>query len=107
MSAIITTRASPNSAQSWRAFRGPGLSFSSPDANRIRSCLPKVSIFAGAEAEGMPQTRFIVLCGHTHSNGIWKNRNITCHTAGSAYGRIDQSGMITLGKSVTFRRIDR
>ena len=58
-------------------------------------------------AERMPQTRFIVLCGHTHSDGICKNANITCHTAGSAYGRIDHSGMIALGKTVSFRKIDR
>lgn len=45
-------------------------------------------------------------CGHTHSDGIWKNRNITCHTAASAYGRIDHSGMITLGETVSFRRTD-
>ena len=51
--------------------------------------------------------RSVVLCGHTHSDGNWKNGNITCHTAGSAYGRIDHSGMITLGKTVTFRRTDR
>jgi len=48
-----------------------------------------------------------MLCGHTHSNGIWKKGNITCHTAGSAYGRIDHSGMIILGKTASFRRIDR
>ena len=43
----------------------------------------------------------MVLCGHTHSDGIWKKGNMTCHTAGSAYGRIDHSGMITLGKTAT------
>jgi hypothetical protein len=58
-------------------------------------------------AAQMPQTRFIVLCGHTHSDGIWKSKNITCHTAGSAYGRIDHSGMITLGKTISVREIDR
>lgn len=58
-------------------------------------------------ARQMPETRFIVLCGHTHSHGIWKMRNITCHTAGSAYGRIDHSGMITLGKTVSLRNCDR
>ena len=59
------------------------------------------------EAERMPQTRFIVLCGHTHSDSIWNKGNMTCHTAGSAYGRIDHSGMITLGKTVSVREIDR
>ena len=58
-------------------------------------------------AERMPQTRFMILCGHTHSDGIWKKGNMTCHTAGSAYGRINHSGMITLGKTVSFREIDR
>jgi predicted phosphohydrolase len=55
-------------------------------------------------AERMPQTRFIVLCGHTHSDGIWNQGNITCYTAGSAYGRIDYSGMITLGETVSVQR---
>jgi predicted phosphodiesterase len=58
-------------------------------------------------AERMPQTQFIVLCGHTHSDGIWKKGNITCHTAGSAYGRINHSGMIALGKTVSFHEKDR
>jgi 3',5'-cyclic-AMP phosphodiesterase len=58
-------------------------------------------------AQQMPETRFIVLCGHTHSDGICKMGNITCHTAGSAYGRIDHSGMISLGKTVSFQNIDR
>ncbi len=49
----------------------------------------------------------MVLCGHTHSDGIWKKKNLTCHTAGSAYGRINHSGMIALGKSVSFRELDR
>jgi predicted phosphodiesterase len=57
-------------------------------------------------AEQMPQTRLIVLCGHTHSDGIWKNGNIICHTAGSAYGRIDHSGLIALGKTVSVQEID-
>ncbi len=58
-------------------------------------------------AERMPQTRFIVLCGHTHSDGIWKKGNMTCHTAGSAYGRIHHSGMIPLGKTVSIHEINR
>lgn len=58
-------------------------------------------------AERLPHARFLVLCGHTHSDGIWKKGNITCHTAGSAYGRIDHSGMITLGRTVSFRRFGR
>jgi 3',5'-cyclic-AMP phosphodiesterase len=58
-------------------------------------------------AQQMPETQFIVLCGHTHSDGIWKMKNLTCHTAGSAYGRIDHSGMITLGKTVSVLNIDR
>jgi len=80
--------------------------------NSDAMALPRFCWLAGGKvisqaSERMPQTRFIVLCGHTHSDGIWKNGNITCHTAGSAYGRIDHSGMITLGKTVSFRRIDR
>jgi len=58
-------------------------------------------------AERMPQTRFIVLCGHTHSTGMWKKGNITCHTAGSAYGRIAHSAMITLGQKIDVLLLDR
>ena len=58
-------------------------------------------------ADRMPQTRLIVLCGHTHSDGIWKKENMTCHTAGSAYGRINHSGMLALGNTVSFRELDR
>ena len=58
-------------------------------------------------AERMPETQFIVLCGHTHSDGIWNKGNITCYTAGSTYGQINHSGMITLGKKVAVRELDR
>jgi Icc protein len=72
-----------------------------------RFCWQAGGIVISQAAERMPQTRFIVLCGHTHSDGIWKHGNITCHTAGSAYGRIDHSGLITLGETVSVRKIDR
>jgi 3',5'-cyclic-AMP phosphodiesterase len=58
-------------------------------------------------AARMPNTKFIILCGHTHSDGIWKSGNITCHTAGSAYGRIDHSGLIGLGEVISVNEIDR
>lgn len=58
-------------------------------------------------ARQMPETQFMVLCGHTHSDGVWAQGNITCHTAGSAYGRIDHSGIITLDKPISVREIDR
>jgi 3',5'-cyclic-AMP phosphodiesterase len=58
-------------------------------------------------AHKMPQTKFTVLCGHTHSDGVWQDGNITCHTAGSDYGRIAHSGMINLEKTVSFQEIDR
>lgn len=80
--------------------------------NSDAMALPRFCWQAGGKvisqvAEQMLQSRFVVLCGHTHSDGIWKNGNITCHTAGSAYGRIDHSGMITLGKTVSVRCLDR
>lgn len=71
-----------------------------------RFCWLAGGIVISQAAERMPQTRFIVLCGHTHSDGIWKQGNITCHTSGSAYGRIDHSGMITLGETVSVRKIE-
>ena len=98
---IVLTHVPPWPEASWHEGR-----------NSDAMALPRFCWLAGGKivsqaAERMPQTRFIVLCGHTHSDGIWKKGNIACHTAGSAYGRIDHSGMITLGKTVTFRRIDR
>jgi len=72
-----------------------------------RFCWQAGGIAISQAAERMPQAQFIVLCGHTHSDGIWKMGNITCHTAGSTYGRIDHSGMISLGKTVSVRNIDR
>jgi 3',5'-cyclic-AMP phosphodiesterase len=72
-----------------------------------RFCWQAGGIVISQAAERMPHTQFIVLCGHTHSDGIWKQGNITCHTAKSAYGHIDHSGMITLGDTVSVRTIDR
>lgn len=74
--------------------------------------LPRFCWHAGGNvisqaAQQMPDTQFIVLCGHTHSDGIFKMGNITCHTAGSAYGRIDHSGMISLGNKVSVQNLDR
>jgi len=98
---IVLTHVPPWPEASWHEGR-----------NSDAMALPRFCWQAGGRvislaAEKMPQTRFIVLSGHTHSDGIWKKGNITCHTAGSAYGRIDHSGMITLGQSISVRRIDR
>jgi predicted phosphohydrolase len=98
---IVLTHVPPWPEASWHEGR-----------NSDAMALPRFCWQAGGKvisqaAERMPQTRFIVLCGHTHSDGIWTKGNITCHTAGSAYGRIDHSAMITLGKTVSVRRIDR
>ena len=98
---IVLTHVPPWPQASWHEGR-----------NSDALALPRFCWQAGGNvislaAEQIPQTRFIVLCGHTHSAGIWMKENITCHTAGSAYGRIHHSGMITLGKTVSFREIDR
>jgi Icc protein len=72
-----------------------------------RFCWQAGGLVISQAAERLPQTRFIVLCGHTHSDGIWEQANITCHTAGSSYGRIDHSGMITLSETVSVLVFDR
>jgi predicted phosphodiesterase len=72
-----------------------------------RFCWQNGGCVISQAAERLPQTRFIVLCGHTHSDGIWEQNNITCNTAGSAYGHIDHSGIIILGDSVSVRTINR
>ena len=98
---VVLTHVPPWPEASWHEGR-----------NSDAMALPRFCWQAGGKvisqtAGRMPQTQFIVLCGHTHSDGIWKNENITCHTAGSAYGRIDHSGTITLGKTVSVRGLDR
>ena len=98
---IVLTHVPPWPEASWHEGR-----------NSDAMALPRFCWQAGGNvisqaAERMPETRFIVLCGHTHSDGIWKKGNIVCHTAGSAYGRIDHSGRITIGKTVSVRRLDQ
>jgi hypothetical protein len=66
-----------------------------------RFCWQEVAIVISQAVERIPQIQFIVLCGHTHSDSIWKQGNIKCHTAGSAYGRIDHSGMINFVETVS------
>ena len=72
-----------------------------------RFCWQAGGLVITQAAEWRPLAQFIVLCGHTHSDGSWKQGNITYHTAGSAYGRIDHSGLITLGDTVSVQMIDR
>lgn len=98
---IVLTHVPPWPEASWHEGKNS-------DAYALpRFCWQAGGTVISEAAERMPQSRFIVLCGHTHSDGIWKHGNITCHTAGSAYGRIDHSGMITIGKTVSIRAIDR
>jgi len=94
---IVLTHVPPWPEASWHEGRNS-------DAMALpRFCWQTGGDVISQAAQLMSQTRFIVLCGHTHSDGVWKNGNITCHTAGSAYGQIGHSGMITLGKSVSLR----
>jgi hypothetical protein len=98
---IVLTHVPPRPEATWHEGR-----------NSDALALPRFCWQAGGHvitqaAERMPQTQWLILCGHTHSDGIWKNGNITCHTAGSSYGRIDHSGMINLGETVSVGKIDR
>lgn len=98
---IILTHVPPWPEASWHEGR-----------NSDAMALPRFCGQAGGKvisqaAEKMSLARFNVLCEHTHRDGVWKKQNITCHTAGSTYGRIDHSGMITLGKTVSVRRLGR
>lgn len=98
---IVLTHVPPWPEASWHEGRNS-------DALALpRFCWQAGGIAISEAAERMPQTRYIVFCGHTHSDGIWKQGNITCHTAGSAYGRIDHSGMISVGETVSVLGIDR
>jgi predicted phosphodiesterase len=98
---IVLTHVPPWPEAAWHEGRNSD-SFALP-----RFCWQAGGNVISQAAERMPQTQVIVLCGHTHSDGIWNMENMTCHTAGSAYGRIDHSGMITLGKTVSVRQLDR
>ena len=96
---IVLTHVPPWPEASWHEGR-----------NSDAMALPRFCWQAGGKviseaAVRMPQARFVVLCGHTHSDGIWEKGNIVCHTAGSAYGRISHAGIITLGQTVSVRRL--
>lgn len=47
-------------------------------------------------ADQYPDKNFIVLCGHGHSPGIYKRRNITVYTGGARYGTPDIAGKLDL-----------
>ncbi|MEI6279595.1 MAG: metallophosphoesterase [Verrucomicrobiae bacterium] len=96
---IVLTHVPPWPEASWHEGR-----------NSDAMALPRFCWQAGGEvisevAVRMPQTQFVVLCGHTHSDGIWEKGNIVCHTVGSAYGRISHAGIITLGQIASVRRL--
>jgi predicted phosphodiesterase len=55
-------------------------------------------------AAKMPQTHFLVLCGHTHSEGFWEEKNITCHTAGAVYGEARHAGMVESNQAVRVKK---
>lgn len=57
-------------------------------------------------AARMPQTRFLVLCGHTHSEGFWESENITCHTAGAVYGEIRLAGMVEIDQTIRVKKLN-
>lgn len=57
-------------------------------------------------ARNRPETRFTVLCGHSHGGGVWISRNITCHTAASCYGVVMTNALISVGRRTTVRRLD-
>ena len=57
-------------------------------------------------ARNRPKARFTVFCGHTHGGGVWKNGNITCHTAAACYGVVMPNAMINAGRRVSVRRLD-
>ena len=49
-----------------------------------------------AAAESTPERKFIVLCGHTHNNGVAQmSKNLIVYTGGAAYGAPDVEGVVT------------
>ncbi|MFZ4778649.1 MAG: metallophosphoesterase family protein [Terrimicrobiaceae bacterium] len=57
-------------------------------------------------ARSRQETRFTVLCGHTHSGGTWKSGNIICHTAASCYRVVMPNAVIRVGRRINVRRLD-
>jgi len=86
---ILVTHPPPFEGATWHEG-----STSSPD------WLPWFSCKAAGDAllevaDGHPDTRFLVLCGHTHSRGVYSPcPNVVVHTAAAEYGRPVVEGVV-------------
>jgi hypothetical protein len=46
-------------------------------------------------AKRHPETEFVVLCGHTHGQGVFEaSPNVTVYTAGAEYGNPKLQGIV-------------
>lgn len=96
-SVIILTHVPPWPEACWHEGRR------SDDYALPRFCWQAGGLVISQAAERLPDTQFTVLCGHTHSAGLWSKDKITCHTGGSTYGRIHHSGMVVLSDQQTLK----
>lgn len=54
-----------------------------------------------------PEKEIVVLCGHGHSAGIYRNSNYTCHTAGAQYMVKHINAQITVDDKINVARLDK
>lgn len=75
-----------------------------------RFCCEALGKVIKEESQRRQHAALLVLCGHTHSPGYYKEGNLTCHTAGSQYRKVQASGWLirdNKGLWVCQERVDK
>ncbi len=90
---VVVTHPPPFKGACWHEGR-----ISSPDWLPWFSC-EAVGTAITESADAHPNTRFLVLCGHTHGGGLYSPRaNVVAHTASAEYGRPGVQAVIEFDK---------
>jgi 3',5'-cyclic AMP phosphodiesterase CpdA len=97
---IILTHVPPWTEATWHEGHP------SYEASQARSCWEYGGRTIRQFAQRRPKTRITVLCGHTHSGGVWKSGNIICHTAACCYRMVIPNAAISIARRVSARRLD-
>lgn len=98
---VILTHVPPWPASAWHEGT------ISPPAGLARFCCVALGSAIHAAARIRPATKFLVLCGHAHSGGLYEFENIQCHTGGCSYGQVHHNALLSISESaVALRRLD-
>jgi len=83
---ILLTHVPPLPEATWHEGKTSGPDF------LPHFCNAKLGEVIRAACDSHPASKLTVLCGHTHSEGVYREANLTVLTAGAVYGspRIDR-----------------